>query len=228
MDRKLHALVTRDVLTDTVRIDIRGSLNEESRPTLVHLMTRVRSMGISSHILVDLSNAALIESVALAGLRSDLNAMDEASAQEKAAGVSLWLSGMPDAASPVAGIAWESLVMTDELTGEPGLDTAPDLGVVPASGSALQPAPSATGPVNPASEISCGRPLSEYSDAELFAASDAVFALLDDPEASGGSVLLAQYNDIGEEISRRNLLSGLDGPADDVRLEPVDEGQVAS
>lgn len=222
MDRQLHALVTRDVLTETVRIDVQGSLNEESRPTLVHLMTRVRSMGISSHVLVDLSNAALIESAALAGLRNDLNAMDQAAGQEMAgAGVSLVLTSTTDAPLPAPGIGGQSLVITDELTDEllgwPALD--PDGAPTGASAFAA---------VTPASDAMFGRPLAEYTDDELFAASDAAFALLDNPEASGGSDLLARYNDIGAEISRRTLVGGLDGPAGEGSVEPAGEGRIAS
>ena len=64
------------------------------------------------------------------------------------------------------------------------------------------------------------RPLEEYSDEELFAASDEVFSLLDDPEAVGGSDLLGRYNDIGQEILRRTPLSDL--------LNPAGERQAAS
>ena len=48
MDRRLHALVKLDVATDVVRIDVRGSLNEESRPSLLHIIRRVRRMGVRS------------------------------------------------------------------------------------------------------------------------------------------------------------------------------------
>ncbi len=76
MDRKLHALVKLDVTSDVVRIDVRGSLNHDSRPALVLIIRRIRRMGITAHIRVDLSRAAFVESVALAGLRNDLNAID--------------------------------------------------------------------------------------------------------------------------------------------------------
>ncbi|MGM9472955.1 hypothetical protein ACS5PJ_13220 [Pseudarthrobacter sp. YS3] len=217
MDRKLHALVTRDVLTDTVRIDIRGSLNEESRPSLVRLVERVRSMGIPSHILVDLSRAALVESAALAGLRNVLNSLDGAVAPANAgAGVSLVLSGTADGAFPAAGIGVESLFLAD--------DPAPD----PASGFAHGPAGATEADTQPPLDAVFGPPLSEYSDDELFAASDSLFALLDTPEAFGGSDLLARFNDIGEEISRRKLPSGLDGPASEACYDCAGEGQAAS
>jgi hypothetical protein len=46
-------------------------------------------------------------------------------------------------------------------------------------------------------------PLAEYSDDELLAASDSVFGMLDDPAAIAGTELLARYDAIGMEISRR-------------------------
>jgi hypothetical protein len=76
MDRKLHALVKLDVTADMVRIDVRGSLNQDSRPALVHVIRRIRRMGITGHIRVDLSQAAFVESPALVGLRNDLNAIE--------------------------------------------------------------------------------------------------------------------------------------------------------
>ncbi|HJW00223.1 MAG TPA: hypothetical protein VJ617_14125 [Arthrobacter sp.] len=193
MDRKLHALVTRDVLTDTVRIDIRGNLNEESRPTLMHMIRRVREMGILSHIHVDLSRAAFVESPALAGLRNDLNAIDGASLPGVAGGgVSLILTPPADAAPLEESVSELSLAITDELM-DGFADTAE--GEAPA-------------PVDPM----FGRPLADYSDDELLAASDSLFALLDEPEAFAGSDLLARYNEIGQELSRRNPMGDLYGP----------------
>lgn len=198
MDRKLHALVTRDVLNDTVRIDVRGSLNEETRPSLVSLAGRVRSMRVSSHILVDLSRAAFVESAALASLRTDLNATDGTPAPENAGpGVSLLLTALSDEAYP-GGMGAESLAITDELATEVAVDSLSEFAEVPNVG------------LLPAGEVVQGRPLSEYTDEELFAASDSAFALLDSPEAFAGSDLLGRYEDIGQEISRRNLLRGLD------------------
>ena len=194
MDRKLHALATRDVLTDTVRIDIRGSLNEESRPALVNMVRRVRAMGIPSHIHVDLSQAAYVESAALAGLRNDLNAIDGVALPGMAGGgVSLVLTAPADAAPPEAGVSGLSLAITDELADDH--------------------ADGADGEAQPPGDAMFGRPLAEYSDDELLAASDSIFALLDNPEGFGGSDLLARYNEIGQEISRRNPLDGLYGPA---------------
>lgn len=202
MDRSLHALVTRDVLTDTVRIDVRGILNGESRPSLVNLIMRIRGMGIPSHIRVDLSMAALVESVALAGLRNVLNAMDEASANGVAgAGVSLVLSGTADGPSQAVGYGGQLLVFTDE---------AAETQIIPAAA----PLP--------------GQLFTAYTDDELFTASDSLFALLDNPVTLGGSDLLGRYKDVGEEISRRKLLSGPGEPASEGLFEPAGENQVAS
>lgn len=201
MDRKLHALATRDVLTDIVRIDIRGSLNEESRPALVNMVRRVRAMGIPSHIHVDLSQAAYVESAALAGLRDDLNAIDGATLPGMAGGgVSLVLTPPADEAPPEAVVSGLSLAITDELA-----DTFAD-GI---EGEAQLPG-----------DAMFGRPLAEYSDGELLAASDSIFALLDNPEGFAGSDLLARYSEIGHEISRRN-------PQGDV-YDPAREGLAAS
>ncbi|WP_407708902.1 hypothetical protein ACJJV6_10750 [Arthrobacter nitrophenolicus] len=186
MDRALNALVNLDVPADTVRIDVRGSLNHESRPDLVHIIRRVRRMGIRSHIRVDLSQAALVESAALAGLRSDLNAMDiTALAGIDGAGVSLQISTSTG--------SWTS----------PG---SPAGRTVPASDDdALLPDVSREFLGVPAARLEdlFSRPLQEYSGEELLAASDTLFALLDNPRALAGSDLLGRYNDIGREILRR-------------------------
>jgi hypothetical protein len=201
MDRNLHALVTRDVLTDTVRIDIRGSLTEESRQALLHMTRRVRDMGILSHIHVDLSRAAFVESSALAGLRTDLNAIDGDAPHSVAGhGVSLILTPPADAAPAEASMNELSLAITDELTdgfGDSIRTAAPD-------------------PL----DAMLGRPWADYSDDELLLASDSVFALLDNPQAFTGSDLLARYNEIGQELSRRHPLGGL--------YDPAREGQAAS
>jgi len=193
MDRKLHALATRDVLTDTVRIDIRGSLTEESRPALMHMIRRVRDMGVPSHISVDISRAAFVESSALADLRADLNAIDELALSGLAGrGVSLTLTPPAGAAAPEAIASELSLAITDELTG--GFN---------GSTSAGSPDPL---------DAMFGRPWADYSDDELLLASDSIFALLDSPESFAGSDLLARYNEIGQELSRRNPLDGLCDP----------------
>jgi len=201
MDRKLHALATRDVLTDTVRIDIRGSLNQESRPALMHMIRRVRDMGIPCHIHVDLSRAAFVESSALSGLRTDLNAVDDVALPGMAGhGVSLILTPPADTAPPLASVSELSLAITDELTD--GYNDSTEAG--------------APDPI----DTMFGRPWADYSDDELLLASDSIFALLDNPEAVAGSDLLARYNEIGQELSRRNPPGSL--------YEPAREGQAAS
>ena len=50
MDQSLHAHVKLDIDSDVVRIDVRGSLTQASRPSLMQLVQRVRRMGITSHI----------------------------------------------------------------------------------------------------------------------------------------------------------------------------------
>ncbi|MGZ4661023.1 MAG: hypothetical protein ACXVYB_07060, partial [Arthrobacter sp.] len=62
MDRALDALVNLDVPADIVRIEVRGALHHESRAELVHIIRRVRRMGIRCRICVDLSQAELVES----------------------------------------------------------------------------------------------------------------------------------------------------------------------
>jgi hypothetical protein len=52
-------------------------------------------------------------------------------------------------------------------------------------------------------EVLCGRALQEYSDEELLLASDTLFTLLDNPVSFPGSDLLARYDDIGQEMLRR-------------------------
>ena len=194
MDRRLHALVKLDVVTDVVRIDVRGSLNEESRPSLVHIVRRVRRMGVRSHIRVDLTGAAFIESTALAGLRNDLNAIDGAAVPgNDDAGVSLELAVRAQGVAPAAGAGEQALAITDDPTA--GFSDEPD-GETSASLWALG-----------------GRPLAELSDDELLAASDSIFALLDTPETFAGLDLLARYTDIGQEISRRRQADAAYGPA---------------
>lgn len=174
MDRKLHALVKLDVTADMVRIDVRGSLNQDSRPALVHVIRRIRRMGITGHIRVDLSQAAFVESPALVGLRNDLNAIEGGASDgglPSASGVSLDFMPRPAGFAADAGAG----LKTVEITGEFAASMDPS---------------------------GCG-PLAQYSDDELLAASDSVFGLLDDPAPIAGTELLAQYDAIGMEISRR-------------------------
>lgn len=207
MDRALNALVNLDVPADIVRIYIRGSLNHGSRPELVHIIRRVRRMGIRSHIRVDLSGAELVESPALAGLRTDLNAIDTDSLPGLyGGGVSLVLSRSAEGRDTTPDAAPQRLALIDVLTDvtEDGQDFADGYPLVP------------TGHL----EELCGRPLDEYSDGELLAASDWIFTLLDNPRAFAGSDLLGRYNDIGQEFQRRQRETS--GPLS------ASEGQAAS
>jgi hypothetical protein len=194
MDRKLHALVKLDVVADVVRIEVRGSLNQESRPALVHVIRRIRRMGITAHIRVDLSQAAFVESPALVGLRNDLNAIDGVAPDgdgSGASGVSLEFMPRPDSLALDAGPGSKAL----EITGEFAASIDPS---------------------------GCG-PLAQYSDDELLAASDSVFGLLDDPAAISGTELLAQYDAIGMELSRReSAVAGRNNSTDELAARPAE------
>jgi hypothetical protein len=217
MDRILNALVNLDVPADVVRIDVQGSLNQDSRPGLVQIIRRIRRMGIRSHIRVELSRAALVESSALAGLRQDLNAIDAGTLMGiHGAGVSLDLSpadgGSPDEGllTVIDGFAVDSLAETDSLA---ELDAIESAAAMPGFDEALPlelPELGAWG----------GRALQEFSDEELLLASDTLFALLDNPGAFAGSDLLGRYDDIGREITRRQQ--------DTASPFPATEGQAAS
>jgi ABC-type transporter Mla MlaB component len=189
----LNATTRRDELTDTVRIDVLGSLSQESRPALVQMIQRLRGRGLQSHISVDLSRAVRVESAALAGLRDDLNAMEGAPGT-LGGGVSLLLTGI-DADQPDVN----SVIALREISGGTDADLA----------TAVQTAGGGADGREPATVPLSLRPLQEYSDEELLAASDEVFSLLDDPEAVNGADLLGRYNDIGQEILRRTPLSEL-------------------
>ncbi|AXJ09761.1 hypothetical protein [Arthrobacter sp. PM3] len=172
MDQSLHALVKIDVISDVVRIDIRGSLTQASRSALMQIIQRVRRMGITAHISVDLGRATFIESSALAGLRNDLNAIDRGAAGQE--------FGRPSAPGGVS------------LELSPRADDSATLQTLDMSGNATaSAAPAGT------------RRLTRFSDDELLAASDSVFGLLDDPAGMARSELLATYDEIGLEISRR-------------------------
>jgi hypothetical protein len=176
MDTSLNAHAQLDIAADVLRIDVRGSVTQHSRPTLMQLIQRVRRMGITSHIRVNLGHAAFVESSALAGLRNDLNAVDGAAALVDAAGV------LPSS----AGVSLE-------------LSASRDMGV--AALPSLDLSENFTASV----DTSGTRPLTVFSDAELLAASDSVFGLLDNPEDMARSQLLATYDEIGLEISRREV-----------------------
>ncbi len=174
MDQTLQAHVKLDVVSDVVRISVRGSLTQASRPALMHVIQRVRRMGIISHIRVDLGLAAFVESSALAGLRNDLNAIDDGSAGSETA-------GMP---AP-GGVSLELTTHRDDSAALPTLDMSGEfLASVDPSGT---------------------RKLTRFSDDELLAASDSVFGLLDDPADMARLELLATFDEIGIEISRREV-----------------------
>lgn len=174
MDQSLNAQVKLDVAADVIRIDVRGRLSQDSRPALMQLIQRIRRRGLSSHIRVDLAHAEFVESLALAGLRNDLNSVDGGSSQ-------LELAGAPTVA---AGVSLELLMFGDDF------------------GRVFQPIDLSGDFV--ASINSYGtRPLARYSDDELLAASDCVFGKLDDPRNGGPSELLARYEDISLELARR-------------------------
>ena len=173
MDQSLNAQVKLDIALDVVRIDVRGSLTQHSRPSLMQLLQRVRRMGITSHIQVNLGRAAFVESAALAGLRNDLNAIDGAAALVDTAGA------LPSS----AGVSLELNPSGENTAGLPALDLSADF--------------------TASIDTSGTRPLNVYSDDELLAASDSVFGLLDNPADMARSQLLATYEEIGLEISRR-------------------------
>ena len=183
MDRKLHALVKIDVAADLVRIDVRGSLTQDSRPALVSVIRRIRGMGINANIRVDLSHAALVESPALASLRNDLNAIDGGSIPASSA-VSIDLMPRLDHPADVGGQAWRTLEIPGNVA------------------ASVEPMESGL--------------LAQLSDDELLAASDSVFGKLDDPAGVAGTDLLAQYDAIGRELSRREC-------AEAFRKEAADE-----
>jgi hypothetical protein len=190
MDRKLHALVKFEVSTDAVEIDVRGSLNQDSRHALVYIVRRVRRMGITSHIRVDFSRALLVESQALAGLRNDLNAIDGEATEvglSTGSGVSLEFMGRPPILPSEAAAGSKSVEITGEFAAS--IDAA---GV---------------------------RPLHRYSDDELLAASDFVFSLLDQPTTSASPELLAHYDAIGMEISRREIRGAIVDPVEEALME---------
>lgn len=174
MDHSLNAQVQLDVASDVIRIDVRGSLSQTSRPALIQLIQRIRRMGISSHIRVDLGHADFVESAALAGLRNDLNAIDGRFSQLDVAG----------ALTVAAGVSLELQMFGNDF------------------GKVFQPLDLSgdfTASINPAGT----RTLARYSDDELLAASDCVFGKLDDPATGAPSELLARYEDISLELTRR-------------------------
>lgn len=75
VDHQLQAIISLDVPRDTVHIDIDGSLTRVTRAALLEVTERIRKLRVSSHIRVQLGSAAFVESAALAGLRTDLEAI---------------------------------------------------------------------------------------------------------------------------------------------------------
>jgi hypothetical protein len=178
MDRKLQALVKLDVVSDVVWIDVRGSLTQDSRHALVHIIRRIRRMGIRSHIRADLSRALFVESAALSGLRNDLNAID----------------------GGAAGVSLEMMPLGADRNGDSTRDSN---GHVKESSETAFQTVEISGELVASIDPTGFRTLAKYSDEELLAASDSIFGMLDDPEAVKGSELLAQYDAIGVEIARR-------------------------
>lgn len=176
MDQSLNAHVKLDVASDVIRIDVRGSLSQASRPALMQLIQRIRRAGLSSHIRVDLAHAAFVESSALAGLRNDLNAIDGGSGQFEVAG----------AMTVTAGVSLELQMLGNDF------------------GKVFQPL-DLSGDLMASIDPSGTRPLARYSDDELLAASDCVFGKLDDPSTGAPSELLARYDDITLELTRREI-----------------------
>jgi anti-anti-sigma regulatory factor len=173
MDQSLNAHVKLDTASDVVRIDVRGSLTQASRPSLLQTIQRVRHTGINSHIRVHLGHAQFVESSALAGLRSDLNAID--------------------------GVA--QLDVAGELPGSSGVSL--ELNPTTDDPNSVLRSLDLDGDATAATDSSGTGPLTVLSDDELLAASDTVFGMLDNPADMASSELLATYDEIGLEISRR-------------------------
>lgn len=74
VEHQLQAIISLDAPRDTVHIDICGSLTRVTRAALLDVTKRIRKLRVSSHIRVHLGNAEFVESAALAGLRTDLEA----------------------------------------------------------------------------------------------------------------------------------------------------------
>ncbi|CAH0212212.1 hypothetical protein SRABI83_02170 [Arthrobacter sp. Bi83] len=53
MDNQPNSLAKIDDSSDTVRIDVRGSLTQDSRPDLLHEIRRVRRMGVTSQSVAE-------------------------------------------------------------------------------------------------------------------------------------------------------------------------------
>ncbi|MFJ5697589.1 hypothetical protein [Arthrobacter sp. NPDC093139] len=189
MDNQLNSRLDIDRSASAVRIDIRGSLTQASRPDLLREIQRVRGMGITFPITVDLSSATFVESSALAGLRVDLNAQAMNAQAMNAQAMNAQDPGLQDVVAAAAGVSLVLMAGSGQGAAEGGSPTA----LPHPSQPVVAPAPFSL------------RPLSSYSSAELLAASDSIFELLDDPSGRCGNELLAQYDAIGEELARREL-----------------------
>ena len=74
VDHQLQAIISLDVPRDTVHVDIDGNLTLVTRASLLEVTERIPKLRASSRIHVHLGSAAFVESAALAGLRTDLEA----------------------------------------------------------------------------------------------------------------------------------------------------------
>src|SRR5687768_6401459 len=164
MDNQLNSRLNIDRSASAVRIDIRGSLTQASRPDLLREIQCVRAMGITFPITVDLSCAAFVESSALAGLRVDLNAQAMNAQAMNAQDKNAKDPGLQDVFAAAAGVSLVLMAGSGQGAAEGGSPTA-----LPYPSQPVVPAPLSV------------RPLSSYSSAELLAASDSIFELLDDP-----------------------------------------------
>lgn len=175
MDHSLNAHAKFDTAADIVRIDVRGSLTQASRPALMQAVRRVRQAGFNSHIRVDLGHAEFIESSALAGLRNDLNAIDGG------------VAALPDVAGALPDSTGVSLELNPHTEDPNAVLRSLDLDV----------------DVTASIDSSGTGALTVFSDDALLAASDTVFSMLDNPIDMASSELRATYDEIGLEISRR-------------------------
>lgn len=75
VDHQLQAVISLDVPRDTVHVDIDGRLTRVTRAALLEVTKRIRKLRVSSDIRVHLGSAAFVESAALAGLGTDLQAL---------------------------------------------------------------------------------------------------------------------------------------------------------
>ena len=141
-------------------------------PRHVQLIQRVRRMGITSHIRVDLGTPPSWI-LGPAGLRNDLNAIDGAAASSTPAGPCRAPHGVSLEPTPTWN-AVAALPSLDLLGGLHGVDRH------------LR---------DPPADV--------FSDAELLAASDSAFGLLDKPGGTPAPLqLLGDPTPIGLEISR--------------------------